>query len=96
MNRRVMVLLQDRDDGRVDISCHVTPAPDVGAEGYEPTPAEQLGAMLFDAARDLTAAAPEPRCRECGCTEISACMIDSAPCGWAEDDLCTGCAGIAI
>ena len=29
-------------------------------------------------------------CRVCGCSQHDACL---AGCGWAEDDLCTACAG---
>lgn len=34
------------------------------------------------------------RCRECGCTEMVACVRDeddSSACGWAQEDLCTAC-----
>lgn len=31
-------------------------------------------------------------CRECGCTDDDACITDTGPCAWAEDDLCTACA----
>lgn len=29
-------------------------------------------------------------CRTCGCSEHDAC---APACGWADEDLCTGCAG---
>ena len=32
-------------------------------------------------------------CRECGCTEHNACL---PPCSWAEEDLCSACAGAKI
>ena len=35
-----------------------------------------------------------PHCRVCGCWDCDACVDDDdEPCGWAEDDLCTACAG---
>jgi hypothetical protein len=30
-----------------------------------------------------------PSCRECGCTDLSAC---TEGCSWVEDDLCSACA----
>lgn len=33
------------------------------------------------------------KCRECGCTDITACLHDDgSPCAWMDDDLCTVCA----
>jgi len=32
------------------------------------------------------------RCRQCGCTEVTACTVASVPCCWVEDDLCSACA----
>ncbi len=33
-------------------------------------------------------------CRVCGCTEFSPCLDENGePCHWAEDDLCSACAG---
>ncbi len=33
------------------------------------------------------------QCRECGCTDVTACLhTDGSPCAWFEDDLCTVCA----
>lgn len=35
-----------------------------------------------------------PVCRDCGCTDDHACIgLDSQPCHWAEEDLCSTCAG---
>lgn len=34
-----------------------------------------------------------PVCRVCGCSEHDACFGPDGPCAWAEDDLCTACAG---
>ena len=31
-------------------------------------------------------------CRQCGCTEIRACVDERGPCWWAEADLCSHCA----
>ena len=30
-------------------------------------------------------------CRECGCTEDNACIVNSVPCHWVADDLCSAC-----
>jgi hypothetical protein len=32
-------------------------------------------------------------CRVCGCSQENACESAAGPCGWAEPDLCTRCAG---
>jgi hypothetical protein len=34
-------------------------------------------------------------CRECGCTDESACLVAGVPCMWAEADLCSGCATVS-
>lgn len=33
------------------------------------------------------------RCRECGCTDARACVVDGVPCHWVEQDLCSACRG---
>lgn len=34
-------------------------------------------------------------CEQCGCTEVTACWIESeayeGPCWWVDDSLCSGC-----
>lgn len=30
-------------------------------------------------------------CRQCGCTELNACVGDAEPCHWVETDLCSSC-----
>ena len=32
-------------------------------------------------------------CRVCGCTNECACMTESGPCWWVEEDLCSACVG---
>ena len=32
-----------------------------------------------------------PKCRVCGCTDITACAADDGPCYWLEDSLCSAC-----
>ncbi len=31
-------------------------------------------------------------CRQCGCTEVTACRVNEVPCCWVEPDLCSACA----
>jgi hypothetical protein len=33
----------------------------------------------------------ERTCRECGCTELNACLTILGPCWWVEKDLCCAC-----
>lgn len=35
---------------------------------------------------------PVQTCRECGCTEVTACRVAEVPCCWVEPDLCSACA----
>lgn len=35
------------------------------------------------------------RCRDCGCTDASACETPSGACHWVEPDLCSDCANTA-
>jgi hypothetical protein len=46
---------------------------------------------LFEVPEEILAAADwEPQCRVCGCTELDACP---GGCSWAEENLCSRCAG---
>lgn len=36
------------------------------------------------------------RCRECGCTQSRACIVDGVPCHWVAEDLCSACAPVII
>ena len=51
--RLVMILVEDRDDGTVDVSMHTVPAP--CREGEEPiTPAMELSEWLCEVAKNHT------------------------------------------
>ena len=55
---------------------------------------ESLGIELGD---DGALASVLTQCRVCGCTDFDACIdAGGEPCGWAEPDLCTGCAPLVV
>ncbi|RKQ95460.1 hypothetical protein [Maricaulis maris] len=53
------------------------------AARFQPAQTFQTGAGPIDMTR---------ACRQCGCTEIRACVDERGPCWWAEPDLCSHCA----
>jgi|GEM_PF-6250511 len=53
-----------------------------------------LGAVATDLAPALLYLAEvvhEKCCRECGCTEARACVLDELPCAWVDSDFCSSC-----
>ncbi len=46
----------------------------------------------FHALWHTPAPRPAQRCRQCGCTDNDACLIDGVgPCSWVEHDQCNAC-----
>lgn len=60
-----------------------------------PAPCGQVSCGVFGCLREwqrvVDGLAGMRRCRGCGCTEYSPCVVDGAPCRWVGPDLCSAC-----
>jgi hypothetical protein len=54
---------------------------------------EEFNADFLAAQRRISIILGERFCRQCGCTETTACRDEQsgAPCHWVEEDLCSSC-----